>query len=90
MTATDDDGASATTTFTVNETTSALPTVSINDPPVVTEGDDGQRNLLLTLRRDSSVGAPSVSFSTADDTAIAGKDYLATSAIQSIVQLHTF
>ena len=52
--------------------------VSINDVSI-TEGDSGQSILTFTVNRTGGSDAFSVSYATADDSAVAGSDYLAAS-----------
>ena len=53
-------------------------TISINDVSI-TEGNSGTSTLTFTVTRSNNSGAFSVDYATADQTAIAGSDYTATS-----------
>lgn len=56
--------------------------VSVNDVSIV-EGQSGTSILTFTVTRTGGTGAFDVSFATADDTATAGSDYVATSGTLS-------
>lgn len=61
-----------------------LPTLSINDTSVA-EGNSGTRNAVFTVTLSAAATSPvSVSFATANGTATAGSDYLATSGSVTI------
>ncbi|EGF91483.1 hemolysin-type calcium-binding repeat 2 copies family protein [Asticcacaulis biprosthecium C19] len=57
-------------------------TVSIDDV-TVTEGDAGTQILTFTVTRSNNTGAFSLGYATADDTALAGSDYVAASGTLS-------
>jgi len=54
-------------------------TITINDV-TLTEGNSGTKNFVFTVTRSNNVGAISVNYSTADNTAIAPTDYTAKSS----------
>jgi hypothetical protein len=75
VTVSDDDGGSGSATATVT----VQPTLSINDV-TVTEGDTGSVNATFTIRLSAAYTQPVVvHYSTANGTAVAGKDYAARS-----------
>lgn len=65
-------------------TTPTLPTLSIDSPSIV-EGDDGTTTLTFTVTASAtSTSAITVDYATADGTAVAGSDYVATSGTLTI------
>ena len=52
-----------------------LPVLSISDATLA-EGDSGLPTMTFTVTRSHNVGEPSVAYTTADDTAIVGVDYV--------------
>ena len=73
------DGHVASTAASVTITVAPMPSLSINDASV-TEGNSGSRGLVFTLSLSAPSGLPvSVSYATANGTALAGSDYTAAS-----------
>ena len=63
---------------TIIDDDSLLPKITINNATLA-EGDSGTKNFVFTVTRSSNLGAISVNYSTADNTATAPTDYTALS-----------
>jgi len=75
--------ATSVTVLISNDAAPSTPTLSINDI-IIAEGDSGTTNFDFTITRSGDTsGTSSVSFATADGTATASSDYIATSGTVS-------